>query len=134
MEIVKTTFVEMLFSTLYNMDSNRPQYFVNVVDTAMEIFNYLEMEENILELQELIRTEIEIPLRADFTSVQDAFDNPKFAFSNKAFCKIGDPIDPIIVTKYEIKRRLMNIKRWVYSTCSEIARDVKFQAIQQLKM
>jgi len=133
-DLIKVTPVENLFFTLNNADPNRPYYHRVVYQCGRSIFIQLRLEEALDELQTLVRKEIEMPLKADFTSVLDAYYNQKFLFSSKAFCKIGDPLEPILVTRYELGRRLQNITQWILDYCSEISSDVRFHAIQQVQM
>lgn len=133
-DYIKTTFIESLFSTLFNLQAGRPNYYLNIVDAARNIFMNLGLEEKNKMLDIMIRQKLELPLRSNFLAIVNAYDNPKFMFSKKAFCKIGDSIEYRKITRYEIFLALEEIKRWIYSECSVLANDVRFTAIQQIQM
>jgi hypothetical protein len=132
--IITTTYVENLFFSLLNLDPDRPLYYLNVYRTGRNIFIHLGLKNDMKKLEILIKNEIEKPLKADFLSVIQAYYNQRFLFSKKAFCKIGDNIDPVRVTRYDLFRRLEKIKDFIMDRCSELAQHVRFRAVQQVQV
>lgn len=132
-QLVKVTPTENIFYSLNNADPSRPMYHNLIYQYGRQIFIQLGLEDKYNELNLLVRKEIELPMKADYQTILDAYYDNKFLFSKKAFCKIGDPIEPIIVSRYEIGRRLQKITQWILDTCSELSNDVRFYAIQNVQ-
>jgi hypothetical protein len=134
MQTIKPTFTENLFFSLYNLEPERPMYYLNLYRIAKNIFISCNLEDKLEELNMLIKTEIERPLRTTFQSVNHAYYNPRFLMSKKAYCKIGDAMEYRMVTRYEIMMRLERIKDWIFDQCSLLSQSVRFSAIQQVRM
>jgi hypothetical protein len=132
-QLVKVTPVENLFFSINNADPSRPQYHNLVYQYGRQIFIMLQLEDKYNELNILVRKEIEMPMKADYQTILDAYYDNKFLFSKKAFCKIGDPIEPIYVSRYEIGRRLQKITQWILDNCSELSNNVRFYSVQNVQ-
>jgi hypothetical protein len=134
MEILKPTFVENLFFSLYSLEHERPMYYLNLYRIAKNIFINLGLDEKLTELDKLIKKEIEIPMRTTFQSVIHAYYNPRFLMSKKAYCKVGDSMEYRKFTRYEIMTRLERIKDWIFDFCSQLSPNVRFSTLMQVRM
>ena len=128
----KPTFVENLFHTFFNLQPDRPMYYLHVYRLTRSIFLNLGQDEKAEELDMLIRERIEKPYNANFIHLINAYYNPRFMFKRNAFCKVGDRIDYLKVTRYDIYIKLEGIKNWCYDELSTLANDVRFTAIMQI--
>jgi len=126
MSLVRPSFVENLYNTLFQLEPDRPMYYLFVVRLARSIFLSLGFEELVEELNDRIRTTIEEPLQSNFVSIIHAFYNPKFMFSKKAYTKVGDSIDYKEVTRYEIMMRLEKVKDWIYDQIIQLSPYIRF--------
>jgi len=126
MSLVKPSFVENLYNTLFQLEPDRPYYYLFVVRTARSIFMVLGFEDLLEELNKMIKEEIEIPLQSQFVSVIHAFYNPRFMMSKRAYTKVGDSIDYREVTRYEIMMRLEKVKDWIYDNVVRLSPYIRF--------
>lgn len=126
MSFVRPSFVENLYNTLFQLEPDRPYYYLFVVRTAKSIFMVLGFEELLEQLDKKIRDEIEIPLQSQFVPVIHAYYNPRFMLSKRAYTKVGDSIDYKEVTRYEIMMRLENVKDWVYDNVVQLSPYIRF--------
>lgn len=129
---VKPTFVENLFHTFFNLQPDRPFYYLHVYRTARSIFLNLGQDEKAEELEELIRENIERPFNTNFINLINAYYNFRFLMKKNAYCKVGDRIEYQKVTRYDIYLKLEVIKNWCYDELSVMANDVRFTAIMQI--
>jgi hypothetical protein len=134
MQTLKPTMVENLFFSLFNLEPERPMYYMSIYRVAKNIFINCDMQEKLDELDALIWMEIERPYKTTYFALVQAYYNPRFLMSRKAFCKIGDAIEHKKLTRYEIMLKLEKIKDWILDECSQMARNVRFTAIQQVRM
>jgi hypothetical protein len=126
MSLIKPSFVESLFHTFFSLDPDRPQYFNLVIRLGKSIFIQLGFKKKCDELDKMIKDKIEIPFNAPLFAVLQAYYNPRFIFSRLAYCKVGDGIDVVEVTRYEMTVILEEIKDWVYDEVTNLAQDVRF--------
>jgi hypothetical protein len=132
MSLVKPSFTESLYVTLFQLEGGRPQYYVLVHRLARNIFLSLGYEDKVDAMERMIRTHIEIPLQADFVSVCAAFDNPRFMFSKRAYTLVGDGIDSRSVTRYEIQQRLEYVKNYIYDEVVQLSPYIRFTRPQTM--
>lgn len=132
MSLIRPSFVENLYHTFFQLEADRPMYYLLVVRLARSIFMSLGQDELVTEMDARIRNVIEIPLHTDFVSIIHAFYNPRFMFSKRAYTKIGDSINYREVTRYEIMLRLENVKDWIYDKVVELSPYIRFTRTQQM--
>lgn len=132
MSLIRPSFVENLYHTFFQLEADRPMYYLLVVRLARSIFMSLGYDDLVIEMDALIKEIIEIPLHADFVSIIHAFYNPRFMFSKQAYTKIGDSIDYQEVTRYEIMMRLEYVKDWIYDKIVELSPYIRFTRTQQM--
>lgn len=132
MSLVRPSFVENLYTTFFALEPDRPMYYMYVVRLGRSIFLSLNFQEKAILLDKMIQDKIEIPLQSDFGSVIQAYYNPRFMFSKKAFTKVGDSIDYRYVTRYEISKMLEELKDWVYDEVTEMAEYIRFTRTTQV--
>ena len=126
MGLIRPSPIENLYHTLFQLESDRQEYYINLVRIARSIFLSLGFNKKAGEMQNIIKNYIEIPLNAEFVSVVNAYDNPKFMYSKKAFTRIGDSIDYKEVTRYEIKKRLEFIKNRIFDEVTKVSPYIRF--------
>ncbi|MCJ7816326.1 MAG: hypothetical protein MUP55_00575 [Candidatus Aenigmarchaeota archaeon] len=126
MTLLKPSFVESLFHTFFNLDPTRPQYYGLVFQTTRTIFLQLDMSDKAEELQEIIGDKLEKPLCAPLFAILDAYYLPRFYFARLAYCKIGDGIDAVQVTRLQMTVALEEVKRWCYDEVTGITPYVRF--------
>lgn len=126
MTFIRPSFVENLYNTLFQLEPDRPMYYLFVVRIARSIFMTLGFEDLVKELENRIKEEIEIPLQSHFVSIIHAYYNPRFMFSKRAYTKIGDSLDYREVTRYEIMMRLESVKDWIYDNVVQLSPYIRF--------
>lgn len=126
MSLIRPSPVENLYITLFQLESDRPKYYINIVRVARSIFISLGHNDKVELMFLVIKKYIETPLRADFVSIVNAYDNPRLMYSKRAYTKIGDSIDYKEVTRYEIEKRLEIVKDWVYDEITKVAPNIRF--------
>jgi len=134
MSLIRPTPVEGWYYQLFNLDPTRPDYYVAVVDLARSIFIKLHYDDKIEQMNMVIKKYVEIPLKRDFVSIVNAYDNPRIAYLKRAYVRIGDSIDYQEVTKYDIKKRLEIVRQWVFDEVSRISDDIRFTRLPQMNM
>ena len=132
MSLIRPSPVENLYITLFNLESDRPQYYLNIVRLARSIFISLGYDDKVNILQQIIKRYVETPLKSDFVSIVNAYDNPRFMYSKRAYTKIGDIIDYKEITRYEIGQRLEMVKEWVYDEVTKVSSHIRFTRQAQM--
>jgi hypothetical protein len=132
MSLIRPSFTENLYMTLFQLEPDRPQFFQFVVSLSRNIFLSLGYEDKADMLDKLIRVHIEIPLQSDFISVCAAFYNPRFMFSKRAYTKVGDIIEYREVSRWEIQQRLEYIRRWCYDEIVQLSPYIRFTRPHQM--
>jgi len=132
MTLIRPSLIENLYNTLFQLEPDRPMYYLFVVRIARSIFMGLEFSEKIMQLDNKIKTIIEEPLNSQFISIIHAYYNPRFMFSKRAYTKIGDSIDYKEVTRYEIMMRLEKVKDWVMDEIIQLSPYIRFTKQQQV--
>jgi len=132
MSFIRPSFVENLYNTMFQLEPDRPYYYLFVVRIARSIFMSLGFEELVEELQNRIRDEIEIPLHSQFVPIIHAYYSPRFMFSKRAYTKVGDSIDYREVTRYEIMMRLESVKDWIYDQVVQLSPYIRFTKSSQV--
>lgn len=123
---VRPTFVENLYNTLFQLEPDRPYYYLFVVRIGKNIFMALGFDELNEKLDKLIKEQVELPLQSQFVSVIHAFYNPRFMMSKRAYTKVGDSIDYREVTRYEIMMRLEIVKDFIYDEVVKLSPYIRF--------
>jgi hypothetical protein len=131
-ELVKTTYVELQFRTLYSLDPDRPLYYGQVIRTARDIFIYLNKNELLAELELKIK-KFERKFKTSFKNFEQAYYTQRFYFNKKAWCRIGDSVDYRKVTRYEMFYELELIKDWIYDSISVMSQRVRLSALTDIK-
>lgn len=126
MSLIRPSPVESLYVTLFNLEPDRPRYYINVVRLARSIFISLGFDDKVVEMEHIIKIQIEKPLMADFVALVHAYDNPRFAFKRRAYTKVGDSLDYKEVTRMEIENRLEFVKDWIYDEITKVAPYIRF--------
>lgn len=86
----------------------------------------LGANEQISQLDTRIKTQLEAPLNAKLHSILKAYYNPRFLFSRLAYIRVGQGIDAIEITRYDIETVLEDIKDWVYDEVTNLTPYVRF--------
>lgn len=126
MSLIRPSFVENLFNSFFSLEPDRPMYYKLVVRLAKSIFQSMGEFDKLKQMDGMIKGYIENPLHSDFASVLHAFYSPKFMFSKRAYCKIGDVIDYKEITRLEIEQRLEIVKEWIYDEVTNLSYQVRF--------
>ncbi len=132
MSLIRPSPVENLYITLFQLESDRPRYYINIVRLARSIFISLGHEDKVDILNKVMKMYVETPLKSDYVSIVNAYDNPRFMFSRRAYTKIGDTIDYKEVTRYEIGERLEMVKDWIYDEVTKISSEIRFTRQAQM--
>jgi hypothetical protein len=133
MTLVRPSPVEFQIQRMQSLDPERPKFYEWVVLTTRNIFMMLgfngenpDFPNKIEELNKIIRDTIEVPFEAPFVCIVAAFDNPRFYGTKKAYCVIGEGIDAVEITKFQMQMRLDHIKQWCYDEIMQITPYVRF--------
>lgn len=132
MSLIRPSPVENLYTTLFQLESDRPKYYINVVRLARSLFLSLGFENKVEEMKVVITQQIEFPLKAEFVAIVNAYDNPRFFYSRRAYTKIGDSLDYKEVTRYEIEQRLEFIKDWIFDEITQLSQYIRFTKQTQM--
>jgi len=132
MSLIRPTMQENLYQTLYQLEPERMMYYMFVVRIGRSLFMACGYQELVDELDLMIKEIIEKPLNAPFVAIIDAFYNPRFIYSKRAYTKIGDSIDYKQVTRWEIRMRLEYIKDWIYDKATQLSPYIRFTRPSQM--
>jgi len=132
LSLIRPSPVESLYTTLFNLEPDRPRYYINIVRIARSIFISLGFENKVYEMEMVIKKNIETPLMTSYTAIVNAYDNPRFMFKRRAYTKIGDSIDYKEVTRYEIENRLEVVKDWIYDEITQVSPYIRFTRQSQM--
>lgn len=134
MTLLKPSFIETLFHSFFNLESDRLNYFNSVFRVGRSIFIQLGFIDKAEELQQMIYNKLEKPLNAKLFAILQAYYNIKFINSKLAYCKIGDGIDVQEVTRYDLTVILEEIKDWLYDEITQLTHQVRFTSNQNAMM
>ena len=126
MSLIRPSPVEGLYITLFNLEPDRPRYYINIVRVARSIFLSLGFENKVYEMDMVIKRNIETPLMTNYSNIVNAYDNPRIMFRKNAYTKIGDSLDYKEVTRYEIEERLEIVKDWIYDEITQVSVYIRF--------
>lgn len=126
MSMIKPSFVESSFHAFFQLDPSRPFYYNLVFRAGRDIFIQLGAEEKADELHGLIELKLEKPLNAKLHAILKTFYNQRFLFSQLAYIKVGEGIDAIYITRYEIETIMEEIKDWVYDEVIKMTPFIRF--------
>ena len=126
MTLIRPSFVEQLFHTMFQLEPDRPYYYLFVTRLARNIFLNLGFENEVFWMDALIRDVIENPLRGDFVSIMHAYYNPRFMMYKKAYTRVGDIIEGREITRYEMMMRLEYMKDRIYDRIVQLSPYIRF--------
>jgi len=129
----KATLVENHFHSFYALQSDRLGYYQNVFQGTRNIFMALGEYDKLDELNAMIRNLIELPFQTKLQHIMKWYYTPRNFFRLKVWFKVGDRIDYVKVTKYEVEQRFEQIKLWCYDELSVMANDIRFSAIMPIQ-
>jgi len=124
--MIRPSFPENLHNTLFNLEADRPMYYLFVVRVGRSLFLSLGFTEEVDQIDKMVFELIEKPYKAPFRSIIDAFYNPKFMYSKYAYTRIGDSVDYIEVTRYDMMLRFEKIKDYIYDKATQYANFIRF--------
>lgn len=126
MSMIRPSFQENLYNTLFKLEADRPMYYLYVVRIGRSLFLSLGMKDEVDKIDEMIFETLEKPLRSPFVAIIQAYYNPKFMYSKMAYTKIGDDFDYIEFTRWDITVRLEKIKDYIYDRATTISSKIRF--------
>lgn len=132
MPLIKPSIIESMFHAFLALDASRPHYYKQLINMTFQIFYFLNHEDKVKELNDLLVKEVEIPFQSSYYAILEAFYIEKFMWSRKAFCKIGDGIDTVYVTRPEIQYQLEIVKDWCTREIWELSHQINFTDRLQL--
>jgi hypothetical protein len=101
-------------------------YYMFVVRIGRSLFLSLGYEEEVKALDKMIYETLEKPLKAPFVAIIEAFYNPRFYFTKKAYTRIGDSVDYVEVTRWDMRLRMEKIKDYVYDRATRMSSQIRF--------
>jgi hypothetical protein len=132
MTLVRPSPVENLYTTLFQLEADRPRYYIYVVRLARSLFISLGFENKVNEMNKVINKYLEKPLMSDFISIVHAYDNPRFMYSKRAYTKVGDSLDYKEITRYELENRLEIVKNWIFDEVTKLSPYIRFTRQTQM--
>jgi len=126
MSMIRPSFQENLHTTLFNLEADRPMYYLYVVRIGRSLFLSLDYQEEVNKIDNMIFNTLEKPLKAPFIAIIEAFYNPRFMYSKHAYTRIGDSIDYVQITRWDIRMRLEKIKDYIYDRATMISNEIRF--------
>lgn len=124
--MVRPSFQENLHNTLFNLEADRPMYYLFVVRVGRSFFLSLGHQEVVNKIDRMIFETLEKPFKAPFVAIIEAFYNPRFMYAKHAYTRIGDSIDYVEVTRWDIRMRLEKIKDYIYDQATMVSQMVRF--------
>ena len=122
--LVRPTFQENLYKTLFQLSVNTEFYYLTVFRNGKSIFKSLGFEEEVKKIDDMIKSIIEEPFNRPLTAVLEAYELMKNRNSN--YFIIGDVIDYKEVTTWEITQRLDYIKDYIFDRLTELSPLIRF--------
>jgi len=132
LSLIRPSPVESLYSTLFQLEADRPKYYINIVRIARSIFLSLGFKNKVVEMDNIIKIFVEKPLMSNYISIVNAYDNPRFYYSRRAYTFVGDSIDGKEITRYDIEHRLEQVKDWIFDEVTEISPYIRFTRQTQM--
>lgn len=126
MTLIRPSFQENLHTTLFNLEADRPMYYLFVVRVGRSLFLSLGFQDEVDKIDKMVFETIEKPLKAPFIAIIEAFYNPRFMYTKQAYTRIGDSIDYVQVTRWDIRMRLEKIKDYIYDRATMISSMIRF--------
>ena len=126
MSMIRPSFAENLHTTLFSLEADRPMYYLYVIRIGRSLFLSLGFTEEVKKIDDMIFEYLEKPYKAPFMSIVEAFYNPRFMYSKQAYTKIGDNIDYIKVTRWEMRIRFEKIKDYIYDRATVYSSLIRF--------
>lgn len=126
MTLVRPSFQENLHTTLFNLDADRPMYYLLVIRVGRSLFLSMGLQDEVDKIDKMIFETLEKPLRAPFIAIMEAFYSPRFMYTKHAYTRIGDSIDYVQVTRWDIRMRLERVKDYIYDRATEISGMIRF--------
>lgn len=132
MTLLKPSFIETMFHSFFNLESDRLNYFNSLFRLGRSIFIQLGYNDKAQELENMIKYKLEKPLNSPLFAILQAYYNVRFIHSKLAYCKVGDGINTIEITRYEITVILEEIKEWLYDEITQLTHQVRFTNSQNI--
>jgi len=126
MSLIKPTITESLFYQFFQLQPDRPMYYMFVYQLGRNIFMNLEVHDKVEEMERRVKGLIEIPLKAKYVSLCHAYYSPRIYHSKSAYTKIGSGYNAVKITRYEMEQRFEDFKTWVYDEVIKLAGVVRF--------
>lgn len=133
MTLIRPSFAESLHNTLFQLEGDRPMYYLLVIRVGRSLFLSLGYEDEAKNIDKMVYDWLEKPYNAPFIAIIEAFYNPRFMFSKQAYTKIGDSIDYVKVTRWEMRIRLERIKDYIYDRATMLSREIRFTHQQNIQ-
>lgn len=139
MTLIRPHPVEYEITRLNSLQAGYPRYYEFVVLITRNIFYMLGFDggddnfpNKVAELDALIREQIEIPFEAPYVCIVSAFDDTRTYGKKNAYCIIGEGVDAIEITKFQMQMRLDHIKQWCYSEVMQLTPYIRFTLRQPI--
>ena len=126
MTMIRPSFQENLHNTLFNLEADRPMYYLYVVRVGRSLFLSLGYMDEVNKIDRMIFETLEKQLKAPFIAIIEAFYNPRFMYAKQAYTRIGDSVDYVQVTRWDIRMRLEKIKDYIYDRATVVAKEIRF--------
>jgi hypothetical protein len=126
MSMIRPSFTENLHTTLFNLEADRPMYYLYVIRVGRSLFLSMGFHEEVTKIDKMIFETLEKPYKAPFQAIVEAFYNPRFMYTKQAYTRIGDSVDYVQVTRWEMRMKFEKIKDYIYDKATQYASLIRF--------
>lgn len=101
-------------------------YYLLVVRVGRSLFLSMGFQEEVDKIDRMIFETLEKPLKAPFIAIIESFYSPRFMNTKHAYTRIGNSIDYVQVTRWDIRMRLEKIKDYIYDKATMSSNLIRF--------
>lgn len=124
--MIRPSFTENLHNTLFRLEADRPMYYLLVIRVGRSLFLSMGFNDEVDKIDKMIFDTIEEPFKAPFQAIVEAFYNPRFMYTKQAYTRIGNSIDYVEVTRWQMRMRFEKIKDHIYDKATQYSSLIRF--------
>lgn len=120
--MIRPSLQEQILNRYFSLESDRLKYYLALYEVARDFYYSMQRDDMVAELDMYVFDNIELPLNARFPVIVEMYDKSRiYNRPKKSYTKIGDSIDYIEVTMWDIITILEDFRKWVNTRVLELA-------------